>query len=206
MKGGENVLQKKILIAGLGNPGTKYEFTRHNLGWKVIDLLSNVLGASVVNQHFYSKSIKTMFLDKKIILLCPQTHMNQSGFLVMACAKYHKIASQNILIIHDDLDLPVGRLKVIQNGGAGGHKGVLSIIRYLGTKNFARIKMGIGRPRYGEAIEDFVLSGFYKDQKGIIEKALNIAIQACEFFILDGIELAMNRINCQNFANMEGKQ
>lgn len=194
------------MIAGLGNPGTKYEFTRHNLGCKVIDLLSDVLGASLVNQSFHSKIIETMFLDKKIILLCPQTYMNQSGFFVMACAKYHKIASQNILVIHDDLDLPVGRLKVMQNGGAGGHKGVLSIIRYLGTKNLARIKMGIGRPRYGEAIEDFVLSGFYKDQKGIIEKALNIAIQACVFFILDGIELAMNRINCQNFANMEGKQ
>jgi len=127
--------------------------------------------------------------------------MNLSGNSVKACADYYDLDQGNILVIHDDLDLPVGRIKVGRKSGSGGHKGVASIIRNLGTMEFPRVKIGIGRPRYGEPVEDFVLEPFYKDQQEAIRRVIQGAVQACELFVSEGVESAMNAINCQNFAN-----
>ncbi len=193
------------LIVGLGNPESKYEATRHNIGFMVIDRLCRNLGEHLSRQRFQSRNTLTRIQDNKVMLLCPLTFMNRSGEAVRACVDYYDLEPENILIIHDDIDLPVGRIKVVRSSGPGGHKGVRSIIDHLGGTQFQRVKIGIGRPRYDEAIENFVLAPFYKDEKDIIEDVLHMATEACELFVLRGIEPAMNQINCQNLANEGGK-
>ena len=185
------------LIVGLGNPGPGYENSRHNIGFKVVDLWSKDLGLVLKKRLFRSKSIRAEFRGNNIILLCPLTFMNLSGEEVRACADYYALKTGTILVIHDDLDLPLGRIKVVKDGGAGGHKGVASIIHDLESTQFSRVKVGIGRPRYGETVEDYVLSPFYADEKGLAQKAIQVAVNACELFVLEGVESAMNQINCQ---------
>ena len=182
---------------GLGNPGPGYENSRHNIGFKVLDLWSKDLGLALGKGLFRSKNIRVEFRGNNIILLCPLTLMNLSGKAVRACTDYYALETGKILVIHDDLDLPLGKIKVVKDGGAGGHKGVSSIIHHLESNQFSRVKVGIGRPRYGETVEDYVLSPFYADEKGLVQKAIQVAVNACELFVLEGIESAMNHINCQ---------
>lgn len=191
------------LIAGLGNPGPEYKDTRHNIGFKVIDLWSNELGVRLTGHRFQSKNILARFENKKVALLCPLTFMNQSGNSIRAFADYYDLESKNILIIHDDVDLPVGKIKIVRKGGAGGHKGIVSIIQHLGSMQFPRIKIGIGRPRYEKSVENYVLTPFYSDQKDIIERAIHMAANACKLFISEGIESAMTKINYQDLSNKE---
>ncbi|SPD73216.1 Peptidyl-tRNA hydrolase [uncultured Desulfobacterium sp.] len=203
MKGGEGQTTKPCLIVGLGNPGSEYENSRHNVGFMAIDLMCNALGIRLSGRSFQSNSAHTRIQDKKVMVLCPLTFMNRSGAAVKACAEYYSIEPKDILVIHDDIDLMVGRVRVSRDSGSGGHKGVQSIIDYLGSKCFCRVKIGIGRPRYGEPVEDYVLSPFYKDEREHIAEALRVALQACELFVLEGIEPAMNNINRLNRANKE---
>ena len=182
---------------GLGNPGPGYENSRHNMGFKVVDLWCKDLGLVLKKRLFRSKSIRAEFRGNDIMLLCPLTFMNLSGEAVRSCADYYALETDRILVIHDDLDLPLGRIKVVKDGGAGGHKGVSSIIHHLESNQFSRIKVGIGRPRYGETVEDYVLSPFYADEKGLAQKAMEMAVKASQLFVLEGVEAAMNHINCR---------
>ncbi len=193
------------LIVGLGNPGSQFKDTRHNIGFRVIDLWSQELGVRLSNRRFESRNTRTGVLDRRLMLFCPLTFMNQSGRSVKACVDYYDLEIADILVVFDDIDLPVGRIKVARDGGAGGHKGVQSMIQHLGSREFARIKIGIGRPRYGETIEQYVLASFYEDEKEMMEKVARMAVQACEFFVLEGVESAMNHINCQKLADKEEK-
>jgi PTH1 family peptidyl-tRNA hydrolase len=193
------------LIVGLGNPGPGYENSRHNIGFRVIDLWCRDLGLVLKKRQFRSKNIRAEFQGNNIILLCPLTFMNLSGEAVRAYADYYALEVGTILVFHDDLDLPLGRIKVVKDGGAGGHKGVASITDHLESNRFSRVKVGIGRPRYGETVEDYVLSSFYTDEKGLAQKAMEMAVNACELFVLEGVESAMNQINCQDLANKEEK-
>ena len=193
------------LIVGLGNPGSEYKNTRHNTGFQVISLWSRDLGVRLTNRRFQSRNTRTKLQAKEIILLCPSTYMNQSGKSVKACADYYDLRTEKILIVHDDLDLPVGKVKVVRNGSSGGHKGVLSIIEYLGSTKFPRIKIGIGRPLYGEKPEDYVLEPFYVAQREIMESVFKVAVSACQLFVLEGVESVMNHVNCQNLVNKEEK-
>ena len=186
------------LIAGLGNPGPRYKNTRHNIGFKVIDLWGKSLGVRLSGRRFQSRNTRTRYQGKGIILLRPVTFMNQSGKSIKACADFYKLDIANILVVHDDIDLSVGKIKVVRDGGAGGHKGVLSIIEHLGTRSFPRVKIGVGRPGYGESTEDYVLSPFYRDEKEIMERVIQMGVRACKLFISNGVESAMNDINCQN--------
>lgn len=194
-----------FLIVGLGNPGEKYEHTRHNVGFAALRAWSRSLGVHFSSRRFQAQYAQAVFQGKRVFLLCPETYMNLSGNAVRACRDYYDIDQERILVMHDDLDLPFGRIKVGRKSGSGGHKGVVSIIRNLGITGFARVKIGIGRPRYGEPVEDFVLSPFYKDQEGMLDQVMQGAVQAGELFVLEGVESAMNTINCQNFGNEEGK-
>jgi peptidyl-tRNA hydrolase, PTH1 family len=185
------------MIVGLGNPGPEYKDTRHNIGFRVIDLLSHELGIRLENKRFQSRNTRAKLEGKDIIFLCPLTYMNLSGRSVRLFADYYKIDVENVLVIHDDLDLPVGRMKIARQGGAGGHKGVQSIIDHLGGTGFPRVRLGIGRPRYDESTEAFVLSTFYKDQTDLIEKMIRNGVDACRLIIKDGVDSAMNQINSQ---------
>ena len=187
------------LIAGLGNPEIRYRNTRHNVGFKVVNLWAKSLGIRLSGRRFESRNTRTTFQDKPVILLRPLTYMNQSGKSIRACVDFFDLRAGNILVIHDDIDLPVGKIRLVRDGSAGGHKGLLSIIHNLGTREFPRLKIGVGRPRYnGESVEDYVLSPFYHDEKGVIQEVIQLAVRACELFVANGIDSAMNRINNQN--------
>jgi len=149
-----------ILIVGLGNPGKKYEKTRHNVGFRVVDALKKSLD----------------FARDKLILLKPQTFMNQSGKAVKSLMAYYKLPLANLWIIHDDIDLPLGAIRVSQNVGSAGHKGVESIIKALGTKDFLRFRIGIGHEQKEDA-ENFVLKKFTKKEEKILERVIKEAIE-----------------------------
>jgi PTH1 family peptidyl-tRNA hydrolase len=129
--------------------------------------------------------------------------MNRSGHSIKACLDFYRLKTEQIIVVHDDIDLPVGRIRVVKKAGSGGHKGVISIIDHLGTLDFTRIKVGIGRPRYGEAMDTYVLSPFYEDERELMDKAILMAIHACELILTDGVASAMNHINGQNLADKE---
>jgi peptidyl-tRNA hydrolase, PTH1 family len=185
------------LIAGLGNPGPQYEHTRHNIGLEAVEQWGKSFGVTLLNLHFRSKHALVDYRGNKIVLLCPLTFMNKSGESVRDCICHYNLEIDRLLVIHDDLDLPLGKIKVVKNGGAGGHKGVSSIIHLLGSSEFSRVKIGIGRPRHGEAVADYVLNYFYDDEKKLAEEVIRMAIKASERFVLEGVQAAMNHINCR---------
>jgi len=129
--------------------------------------------------------------------------MNQSGRSIKACLDFYGINAANLLIVHDDIDLSVGRIRVVRGGGGGGHKGVLSVIEQTGSSLFARVKVGVGRPRCGEAIEEYVLSPFYREEGRIMEEVIRVSVRACELFLSEGLDSAMNQINWQNIGEKE---
>ena len=183
------------MIIGLGNPGTVYKNSRHNLGFKTVDLLSTQLDLHLSDHRFQTLSTSTKYHNKKILLACPQTLMNRSGIAVKHLVEYYRPDIRDIMVIHDDIDLDVGRIKIVCGGGAGGHHGIESVAYHLGINEFCRTKIGIGRPRYNEAIEDFVLNPFYDDQQTTIKEALHIAVKAIESFVLYGVEATLNTFN-----------
>jgi PTH1 family peptidyl-tRNA hydrolase len=193
-----------FLIAGLGNPGKKYSQTRHNIGFKILNQWSEMLGAPMKGRRFQSRNAMAHVQGKAIILLRPITYMNRSGQAIKGCLDYYRLHLDQILVVHDDLDLPTGKIKLVPKGGAAGHKGVRSIIDHIGTDQFSRLKIGIGRPQYDEDVEDYVLASFYPDEKEIMEKTVPKAIKACELVITEGIERAMNHVNSRDF--LEGNR
>jgi len=138
-----------------------------------------------------------------MMLLCPQTFMNLSGKSVEICVESLGVTSEEILVVHDDLDLPLGRVKVAKDGGDGGHKGIQSIFDHLGTHEFSRVRIGIGRPRQGQPVEEFVLSPFCRADRASVEGVLTKAVRACELFVSEGIAAAMNQINRQDKVDLE---
>ena len=182
------------LIVGLGNPGRKYKDTRHNAGFMVVDELAAKYNINLRKEEKKSVVAKERLKGEKIILAKPQTFMNKSGQSVQELANYYKIASEDILIIYDDLDLDPGQLKIKPKGGHGGHNGVRSVINCLGAKNFARVRIGIGRPEY-RSVTDYVLEKFSSEERNQVEDALNNGVKAVELFIEDNLDQAMNKYN-----------
>lgn len=187
-----------ILIAGLGNPGPEYENTRHNIGRQIVCVISSLCGVRLEDTRFKALSSRTKFESRDIILLCPTTYMNLSGNSIKECSVFFGLTPENIMVIHDDLDLPFGRIKVVRGGGPGGHKGVSSIIESLGSQLFPRIKVGIGRPSFDEPIEEFVLSPFYKEEKESLNNVIHNVIDACRLYLSCGIDASMNHFNSKN--------
>jgi PTH1 family peptidyl-tRNA hydrolase len=190
------------LIVGLGNPGRKYSHTRHNIGFMVIDYMCRNMGVKLKSRRFHSKNAVVEKYGREVIILKPATYMNLSGISVKDCADYYHIESDHILVIHDDLDLPLGRIKVVSHGSAGGHRGIKSIIENLSETAFPRIKIGIGRPEQGEPVEEFVLTPFYAHQNELVKKVIDLSYKACDLFLADGIIKAMNVINSKKGNDM----
>jgi PTH1 family peptidyl-tRNA hydrolase len=136
-----------------------------------------------------------MYQGKPVVVACPQTFMNRSGIAVRYLVEHHRPELSKVLVVHDDIDVGTGRVKIVRAGGAGGHRGVESIITHLGTNRFNRVKIGIGRPRFGESMEEFVLSPLDMGQQKIMSQVVGLAVKAIEVFIVDGVEAAMNRYN-----------
>ena len=188
------------LIAGLGNPGSKYELTRHNAGFLALDYFADQHGFAITCEKWQGVYCRNRLAGIGILLVKPQTFMNKSGESVVRFTDFYKIEPADILVVHDDIDLPAGRIKVVARGGAGGHNGIRSIINHLGTSDFARLKLGIGRPERNEQgqgipVERYVLGRFSDQEFAAFSKQLSLVDEAVELFIEQGIDACMNRIN-----------
>jgi len=183
------------LVVGLGNPGKNYEHTRHNVGFMVVDRLAGAHSITVTGKRFFSIWGRGDIAHHKVILAKPQAFMNRSGQGVYALMAYFKVAVKDLLVIHDDLDVDFGRIKIVHGGGDGGHRGVQSIHQALREDHYARVKVGIGRPRFGEAVEEYVLSPWYEDQRNDIVDIINSAAEAVTAILTHGLERAMTNFN-----------
>ena len=186
---------KKFLIVGLGNPGEKFANQRHNIGFMVIDAISQEYGLSFSNHKHQSMIAQFRLNTNKIILLKPQTFMNLSGNAVNAIMKYYDIPKSNTLIVFDDLDLPLGTIRLRKSGSASGHNGMNSIITILKSKLIPRLRIGLGRPPKNIPPKNYVLQSFSRDEKRIIDELLPKTIALIETMILQGIDIAMNKYN-----------
>ncbi len=183
------------LIVGLGNPGLQYADTRHNVGFMLLDYLARGSKVSFAESKWKALITKTVIWNESVVLLRPETFMNGSGTAVAAVAHYYKISTDNIIVIHDDLDMPLGRIKIVSGGGAGGHKGVRSCIEHLGTRDFPRVKIGIGRPAPLIPPEKYVLARFGADEHEIITQKMAAVVDGIKIMVKQGISAAMNAVN-----------
>ncbi|HHW57551.1 MAG TPA: aminoacyl-tRNA hydrolase [Clostridia bacterium] len=181
------------IIAGLGNPGREYERTRHNVGFMVIDELAKKLGIRVTKLKFKSLVGEGNVKGEKIILLKPQTFMNLSGEALYEAVNFYKINLENVIVVYDDKDLDVGKIRIRKKGSSGGHNGMNSIIYLLNSEEFPRVRIGIGNP--GEDLVNHVLGEFTEEEKKIIKQATEKAAEAVIDIIENGIEHAMNKFN-----------
>ncbi len=186
---------RTFLLAGLGNPGREYKDNRHNVGFMVIDRLIVRLNAR--GMKLQSKAIVTnaLYEERKLILAKPQTYMNLSGNSIQGLARFYKLPLENLLVMHDDLDLPFGTIRLRPGGGPGGQKGMASTIESLGTQDFARMRIGIGRPPGRMDPADYVLKDFSRGEMKGLSEILDHAADAALTFVTDGLDLAMNRFN-----------
>lgn len=181
-------------IVGLGNPGKKYAGTRHNIGFDVIDLYAQNKNIEIKKQRHRALIGEGFIENQKILLVKPQTYMNLSGESVAEIVNYYKLPLENLLIVHDDIDLEAGRLRLRPKGSAGTHNGMRSIVSNLQVDKFPRLRLGIGRPEREDLVE-FVLGKFPKEQKEDIQEAIKRAAQAIDVFLFRGIYEAMNQFN-----------
>jgi PTH1 family peptidyl-tRNA hydrolase len=183
------------IIAGLGNPGGKYENTRHNVGFEVIDILADRMGICVDEKKHRALCGKGVLEGEKVILVKPQTFMNLSGESVRSAADYYKVETDHIIVVFDDISLEPGQLRIRGKGSAGGHNGIKNIIAHLGTQEFPRVKVGIGEKPRGMDLADYVLSHFSKGEKEAMEEAYKEAAAAVAVMVGQGMDEAMNRFN-----------
>ena len=182
------------LVVGLGNPGKEYEGTRHNIGFEAIDYLSDKYNIELNREKFKGVFGEGFIQGKKVILLKPTTYMNLSGEAVRAVMDYYKIAIEDILIVYDDLSLELGRIRFRANGSDGGHNGIKSVIQHLGTKDVARLKIGIG-PQPNIPSEVFVLQNFSKEELDNLKGALTKAKEGIGYYFKEGMAAAQNKYN-----------
>ncbi|MGM8215709.1 aminoacyl-tRNA hydrolase [Bacillaceae bacterium W0354] len=185
-------------IIGLGNPGLKYKKTRHNIGFIVVDHLAKRHGWKLKKSGFQSHYSEETLNGEKVLLIKPQTYMNLSGQAVKEVLDFYKIDTDDIVVIYDDLDLPKGKIKLRQTGGHGGHNGIRNIIDQLGTKEFNRIRFGIGRPEGQMDTINYVLGKFSKEEQKEIDDAIEKAADACEDWLTKPFLQVMNIYNTSN--------
>ena len=183
------------LIVGLGNPLKKYEGSRHNLGFMVVEKLSRALKAGAPSQKHHSLFTVSSYEGNKVLLAQPLTYMNRSGMAVSELLRYYKLGPEEMLVIYDDIDLSPGAIRLKGRGGSAGHRGLQSIINSLGTSDFARLRIGIGKPPPFMETPDYVLQPITGPEKELIENALERSVDAALSFVRDGLETAMNIYN-----------
>jgi len=184
-----------FLIVGLGNPGKEYENTRHNAGFMAMDVLAQKLDATVNKIKFKGLLGEAKYHGEKILLLKPQTFMNLSGQSVANVVNFYKIPKDNIIVIYDDMDLPVGKLRIRPEGTSGGQKGMDSIIYQIATDKLSRIRIGIGRPESQKNGVGHVLGKFYGEEAKKIDQVLEVAAEAALLIVAEGVKEAMNQYN-----------
>lgn len=187
--------QGPFLIAGLGNPGRKFEHNRHNVGFMLLNRLSSKLGETFGQVESKALVAKAIYLGERVILIKPQTYMNNSGSAVNSLVHFYKVPLENILVAYDDVDLPLGTLRLRPLGGSAGHKGMQSIIEYLGTDEFPRLRIGTSRPPGKMEAADYVLQDFPTDETDLLAETLDRGVEAVLTYLKDGLERSMNLYN-----------
>jgi PTH1 family peptidyl-tRNA hydrolase len=182
------------LIVGLGNPGRRYERTRHNLGFMAVERLYTILPGGTARSRFQADLIETRDGDKRIVLAKPLTFMNESGTAVSQIARWYKVPRDRLLVMYDELDLPFGTIRLRATGSAGGHNGVQSVIQHLQTQDFARLRLGISRPRAGSTVP-YVLSQFTSEEQKALPEIVDRAAAAAMLWLREGVTVAMNEHN-----------
>jgi PTH1 family peptidyl-tRNA hydrolase len=188
------------LIAGLGNPGSKYDETRHNVGFRVVDALAERFGEKVRRKKFNALAEEIHAEDTKLLLIKPQDYMNRSGHAIATAAGFYKLGPADVLVVTDDMALDVGRLRIRAKGSAGGHNGLKDIIARFGSDDFARLRVGIGDSGRMDAA-DYVLSRFSAEERAIVDNAVQTAVDAICCWLRDGVDIAMTRYNAKNEAD-----
>ena len=192
--------ENMFLVVGLGNPGSEYAATRHNVGFMVVDELARRFGVSVDHEKWQAYSAQLVLWGGKVCLLKPNTFMNLSGKAVARYVDFYKVRLGQILVVHDDLDMAPGRVKLVAGGGTGGHNGIRSLVECLGTRDFMRLKLGIGRPGRvehfsGMPVEKYVLAPFSPDEKILLWQRMDSIEKGLKCLLGDGIAKAMNLLN-----------
>lgn len=185
------------MVTGLGNPGKEYSQTRHNIGFIVVEELARRYNLPFNHSRFDADVAKGIIEGKQTILVKPQSYMNRSGYPVQKISRYFKIETDNIIIIHDELDLPFGRIMVVKDRGHGGHNGIRSVIDAFGTKNFIRIRVGVGRPqqKQEESVTGHVLGRFASDEQKEIDLIVKTTADASALILASNLQAAMNSFN-----------
>lgn len=186
------------LIAGLGNPGPQYSWTRHNAGFMVLDRLSRLSGISITKKAFSGLAGEGNWEGERMILLKPLTFMNLSGRSVAEALRFYKLSLSDLIVIHDDLDIPFGKLKLKEGGGHGGHNGLRSLAKELGSPDFVRVRVGIGRPVHGDTV-NYVLANFGKEEMDSLLGVLDGAVDALEMLLKEGLPKAMSIFHAKEF-------
>lgn len=186
----------EYIIAGLGNPGKKYEMTRHNAGFLAVDMLAREEGFDIKRLKFHSLVADEMIAGRRCLVMKPQTMMNNSGEAIYEAASYYNIPDENIIIIYDDISLDVGKTRIRRKGSAGGHNGIKSIISCLGSEDFPRVKVGVGKkPNAHYDLVDWVLGVFPKEKLDDLNSALKNSIEATRLIVQGDVDKAMNLYN-----------
>ncbi len=180
------------MVVGLGNPGTRYRATRHNVGFCAVDELAS---EGIWNEHFLGLQSEADVNGSRLLLFRPLTYMNRSGIAVRRCAEHHRVSSPELLVVHDDMDLPLGRIRVRPGGGTGGHRGVESVANHLESTEFARLRIGIGRPPTGVSPREYVLMPFARGERDVACEVLRLSVRAIETAAAHSVQKAMNRYN-----------
>lgn len=183
------------LIVGLGNPGREYFRNRHNVGYQIVNLLAKAHGLRFDKRRGKARLALGSVDEQRVILVKPRTFMNESGRAVAQVARFYQVEPADMLVIFDDLDLPIGRIRLRPHGGTGGHKGIASIIKLLASRDFPRLRVGVGRPPGKMDPADYVLQNFSAEQEEVMAEVREQAVAAVEHWLAEGIESAMNEYN-----------
>ena len=193
--GAQDVFVAPYLIAGLGNPGAQYAANRHNVGFRCVERLAARNDLAFDKRQKRARVASGTVRERRVILVKPQTFMNESGRSVVPLARFYKIPSERLLVVYDDLDLPLGTLRMRPEGGSGGHKGMRSIAEHLGERSFPRLRIGIGRPPGRMDPAAYVLQDFSTQEGPLLDETLERAVAAIELWLREGVEAAMSQYN-----------
>jgi PTH1 family peptidyl-tRNA hydrolase len=199
---GKEGTQAMYLILGLGNPGRRYQFTRHNIGFMVLEKIAAQWEVDLKQKSFDALWNRGKIAGINVLLAMPQTYMNLSGNAARKLLAYFKMDISNLIVIHDDLDLPFGKLRLKTGGGDAGHKGLKSITTCLGSADFMRVRMGIGKPSDKFRVEDYVLERFEPKESAVLPRIIQVAADAATEIVLSGMQTAMVKYHTKNISNL----
>lgn len=183
------------VIAGLGNPGREYAQTKHNVGFLMVDALAAHLGVTEWREKYDAFIARARIGSEAILLVKPQTYMNESGRAIAPLMNFYKLEAEDLIVAHDDMDIPVGTIRIRKKGSSGGHNGIKSILAHLGDEHFARVRIGIGRPLPGWTVVNHVLAPFPPEDAAKVSEAIHYLVPAIECIVTEDVDKAMNRYN-----------